>query len=138
MIEYIQSHETAMLWLAFGSIASFVGTLILVPFLVVRIPEDYFSHSRRHLSPWANQHPVIRGILMVLKNLLGVIFVLAGIVMLVLPGQGLLTIVIGIILLDFPGKYRLERWIISYQFILRSINWLRIRAKRNPLIIDDY
>ncbi len=136
MLEYIQSHETAMLWLAVGSVASFLGTLILVPLLVVRIPEDYFSHARRRHPPWANRHPVIRGILLVLKNLLGVIFVLAGILMLVLPGQGLLTILIGIILLDFPGKFRLERWLISHQPILKSINWLRVRAKRRPLIVD--
>lgn len=136
MLEYIQSHETAMWWLAIGSVVSFLGTLILVPFLVVRIPEDYFSHSRRHQPPWANQHPVIRAILILLKNLVGIIFVLAGILMLVLPGQGLLTIVIGIIMIDFPGKYRMERWIISYQPILKSINWLRVRARRNPLIVD--
>ena len=136
MLEYIQTHETAMLWLAVGSAASFIGTLVLVPFLVVRIPEDYFSHTRRHHPPWAHHHPLIRAILLLLKNLLGVIFVFAGILMLVLPGQGLLTIVIGIILLDFPGKFRLERWIISHQPILKSINWLRVRAKRRPLIVD--
>jgi len=136
MLEYLQSHETTLLWLAAGSVFSFIGTLILVPFLVVRIPEDYFSHRRRHHAPWANHHPITRGFLLLLKNIVGVIFVLAGIIMLVLPGQGLLTIVIGIILLDFPGKFKLERRIISYQPILKSINWFRLRSKRNPLIVD--
>ena len=136
MLEYIQSHETALLWLAIGSVVSFVGTLILVPFLVIRIPDDYFSHSRRHHAPWAQHHRIVRGLLLFLKNIIGVIFVLAGILMLVLPGQGLLTIVIGIILLDFPGKFKLERWMISHRIILKSINWLRQRSKRKPLIVD--
>lgn len=136
MLEYIQSHETALLWLAIGSAISFVGTLILVPFLVIRIPDDYFSQSRRRHTQWAQHHPFVRGLLLLLKNITGVIFVLAGILMLVLPGQGLLTIVIGIILLDFPGKFKLERWMISHQIILKSINWLRQRSKRKPLIVD--
>jgi len=136
MLEYIQSHETALLWLAIGSVVSFVGTLILVPFLVIRIPDDYFSHSRRRHAPWAQHHRIVRGLLLFLKNITGVIFVLAGILMLVLPGQGLLTIVIGIILMDFPGKFKLERWMISHQIILKSINWLRQRSKRKPLIVD--
>ena len=70
------------------------------------------------------------------KNLIGYVFVVAGIIMLMLPGQGILTIVIGITLLDFPGKYRLERWVVSRRPVLRSINWVRRRAKRGPLVID--
>jgi len=60
----------------------------------------------------------------------------AGIIMLVLPGQGIFTILIGIMLLNFPGKYRLERWIVARRPVLRSINWLRRRAGRAPLVPD--
>jgi len=75
--------------------------------------------------------------LLIGKNALGYILIVAGIVMLALPGQGILAILIGIMLLNFPGKFRLERWIITRRPVIRSINWLRQRAKRAPLVLDE-
>ena len=75
--------------------------------------------------------------LLIGKNLLGGLLVLSGIAMLVLPGQGLLTIAMGLLLMDFPGKHRLERRIVRTRPVLRSINWLRRKAHKNPLKIDD-
>ena len=137
MIEWIQTHETLLWWLAAVSMVTFVATLIAVPILVARIPSDYFAHRRRHRTPWAEHHPAVRAMLMTAKNVLGGVFIVVGIAMLVLPGQGVLTIVIGIMLLDFPGKYRLERSVVASRPVLRSINWLRRRAHRAPLEVDD-
>lgn len=137
MLEFFQLHEAAILWLTVLSLVTFVGTLIIVPLLVVRIPSDYFSHDKRHRAPWAAHHPFVRGALLCAKNLAGYVFILAGILMLVLPGQGLLTIFIGIMLLDFPGKYLFERWLVTRRPVLKSINWLRKRAKRTPLNLDS-
>ena len=136
MTEWLQTHETALWWLAGTSVLTFLAGLVLVPIIVTRIPADYFSHRRRHRAPWANQRPVTRGILLVAKNALGLLFVFAGIAMLVLPGQGLLTMMVGIMLLDFPGKYNLERWMVTRRPIFRSLNWLRRRQNREPLRLD--
>ena len=136
IIAWLRAHDTALWWLAAASIVTFVGTLIVVPWLVVRIPSDYFTHGKRHKTLWADQHAVVRAVLLIGKNILGGLFVTAGIGMLVLPGQGLLTIAIGVMLLDFPGKYRLERWFATRGPVLRSINWLRRRAERTPLVFD--
>ena len=136
MIEWLQNNETVLLWLAATTIITFMATLIVVPILVVRIPPDYFSRRKRHRKLWANHHPLVRAILLIGKNALGYIFVVAGIIMLVLPGQGIFTILVGIMLLNFPGKYQLERWIATRRPVLRSINWLRQRAGRAPLIPD--
>ncbi len=111
MLGWIQIHRVALLWLTAISVVTFVGSLILVPLLVVRIPADYFARKEGHGKSWANYHPLVRAILLAGKNLLGYILIAAGLAMLVLPGQGTLTILIGILLVDFPGKYRLERWI---------------------------
>jgi len=134
MIEWIRSNETAFWWLAASTIITFLATLIAVPILVVRIPSDYFSRKKRHGKLRANHHPIVRAMLMIGKNALGFILVVAGIIMLVLPGQGIFTILIGIMLLNFPGKYQLERWIAARRPVLRSINWLRRRAGRAPLV----
>lgn len=119
------------------SVATFVLTLLIVPIIVVRIPEDYFSDQRRHTSRWAQYHPVFRYLLISLKNLAGVILFVMGLLMLVLPGQGLLTIFFGIALMDFPGKYKVERRLVSYPKVLHSINWIRKKAHKAPLIIES-
>ena len=136
MFEWLANNETLVWWLASVSIIGFVATLALVPVLIIRIPTDYFSNTRRHgWDPWGQSHPVMRWSLLVGKNLLGWVVILLGIAMLVLPGQGILTIVIGMILINFPGKYRLERWIITRDSVLRAINAIRKRSGRAPLEI---
>ena len=135
MLDWIPVDETVIWYLAVFSVISFIGTLMLVPVLVVRIPADYFSEKKRHRwEPWAHEHPVIRWSLLLGKNLLGYIFILLGIAMLVLPGQGVLTILIGIVFINFPGKYRLERWVVMRDPVLKTINRLRERAGHPPLI----
>ncbi|MHC4404790.1 MAG: PGPGW domain-containing protein [Planctomycetota bacterium] len=137
MFVWIQSHKTLLGWLAATSVVTFVFTLIAIPWLVVRIPADYFAGDKPSRTPWANQHPIVRALLLAAKNLLGYVFIVAGVLMLVLPGQGLLTIVIGVLLLDFPGKYRFERWLVSRRPVIQSINWLRRRRGREPLVLDS-
>ena len=135
MVEWIQSHGSLLWWLTAASIVTFVSTPIVLPWVVVRIPADYFAHRRRQRKPWADQRPLVRGALVIGKSLLGYVFIAAGVLMLVLPGQGMLTILVGIILVDFPGKYRLERWIVTRRPVLRFINRLRRRAGRAPLVL---
>ena len=62
-----------------------------------------------------------------------VTLLVAGILMLVLPGQGILTILAALALLDFPGKRKMEMRILHRPAILKSVNWLRKRAGREPL-----
>jgi hypothetical protein len=133
MLEWIQDHQAIFWTLGAASIVVFIGSLLAMPALAVRIPADYFAHARRPPSRWADQHPLVRQILQVGKNVLGYVFVLAGLAMLVLPGQGLLTVLVGFLLVDFPGKYRFEKWLLRRRCVLRPINWLRRRAGREPL-----
>ena len=137
MIQWIRGQEVILAWLTAASIVIFVGSLVLVPFLIVRIPSDYFAREKDHKKLWADQHYAVRAVLLIVKNLLGYIFLLAGIFMLVLPGQGLLTILVAIIFLNFPGKDRLERWIVSRPTVLRFINRLRRRVGRMPLVLES-
>ena len=134
MTEWIRAHETLLWWLAASSLVTFVGTLIIVPILVVRIPESYFVHEKRHAT-WRSLHPVLGVTVLIIKNLLGVVFIAAGLAMLVLPGQGILTLLIGVMLLNFPGKFAMERWLVRHRPVGRTINWLRRKANRPPLRI---
>ena len=69
------------------------------------------------------------------KNLIGYGLIVAGLLMLFLPGQGILTLVMGLLLVDYPGKFRLERKLVKTPAILNSLNWLRKKAKKPPLIM---
>lgn len=107
------------------SIVAVVATAVLVPIVVARMPADYFVRK----SDERRGNPV----LVVLKNIAGVLLVLLGIAMLVLPGQGILTLVLGLGLIDFPGRRRLELKVMSRPSVLKAINALRRRAGRGPL-----
>lgn len=133
----VRDHKELLWWAAALSGLVFVGSLVVVPWLVVRIPDDYFASPRRPGSGFAVEHPVLRWIGIVLKNLLGALLLLAGLAMLVLPGQGLLTIAIGVVLLDFPGKHSLERRIIRTKPVRKSADWLRRKASAKPLKLDE-
>jgi hypothetical protein len=132
--EWVAGNDVVLAWLGGISLLTFVGSLLALPVLVSRIPRDYFAGETRHLSKTHPFHPVVYGLLIVLKNLLGVALIAAGIAMLVLPGQGLLTILIGVSLMDFPGKFTLERWLVGRPGVLKAINWLRERYGEEPLI----
>lgn len=129
--------ETILWWLAAVSVVSFVGSLLAVPIIVVRIPRDYFSMPRRKADSWGHRNMIARSVVVLFKNVLGCLLVLAGLAMLVLPGQGLLTLFTGLLLMDFPGKYRLERFLISREPVGRGINWIRRRWGVAPLVVSD-
>jgi hypothetical protein len=125
----------SLLYLFLLSLISFIGSLIAIPFLLVRLPPHYFDE--RHPRTWMqDHHPVLRIIALVIKNVLGLVFLLAGILMLFLPGQGLLTMLIGVSLMDFPGKRTLERRIVGQPAVLRTINKLREKFHRPPLTVE--
>lgn len=131
--DWFQEHAVLLTGLAIASIIVFVGSLILLPIMIARIPPDYYTHTKRPPSIWATPHPVVRIALQIIKNSLGVLLMLAGIAMLVTPGQGFLTLLMGFFLIEFPGKYRFERWLIRRDRVLRTINWMRRRSGREPM-----
>lgn len=115
------------------SLATFVLSLLTVPFFAVRLPVDYFTMPRRKRAS-RNWHPALRVTFLILKNFSAILLFLAGIAMLFLPGQGVLTMLMGLVLMDFPGKFRLERFLASRAPVLRAINWIRARRGVPPLI----
>lgn len=119
--------------LAGVSVVTFVATLIIVPFVLVRLPSDYFIRDQRVPVVSPTRQPVIRVTLLVAKNLLGAVLLLGGIAMLVLPGQGLLTMLLGLSLIDFPGKFWLERKLVRRRAVHKAINWIRRKGGKGPI-----
>jgi hypothetical protein len=122
--------ENAGLLVGF-SLTTLAMTFILLPFMIVRLPEDYFLESHRPLR--LSRFLIVRLLIMALKNVIGLGFVFLGILMLFVPGQGILTIVVGLTIMNYPGKFKLERWLVMRPRVLPALNWLRKRYGHPPL-----
>ncbi len=132
----IESYVPANVLIGFAvsSVFMFVGTLIAIPIILMRLPADYFDI--RKPRPWMeNHHPILRLVGHIVKNVVGAIFLFAGFLMLFLPGQGVLTMLIGLSLIEFPGKRRLEAKIVGQSTVLGTINAMRAKFGKPPLII---
>ena len=123
--------EQALIVLGVISIIMFVGTIVAIPIILNKLPANYFQHDLEH--KWMEDyHPIFRNIGLIVKNTVGLIFLLAGMAMLVLPGQGILTMVIGVSLLDFPGKRKLEHKLLTQAMVFQAINSIRAKCSKPP------
>lgn len=126
-----------LIGLTIASIVGFVGSLIAIPWILIRLPSDYFdTRVPRHWMK--DQHPVLRIIGLMIKNVIGVVFLLAGFLMLFLPGQGLLTMLVGISLMDFPNKRKLEARIVGQHTVLNAVNKMRHKFNQLPFTLEPH
>lgn len=134
----IPADVAEMLWWATGlSVLAFVAALVGIPWVVARLPYDYFAREDREAWRGSPDQPLVALILGLVKNGIGALLVLLGLIMLVTPGQGLLTLLIGLLLVNFPGKYRVERWLVLRPGVLKGLNWLRRRHGEPPFDAPD-
>lgn len=141
MLERIGEMWAAASWLSIIAglgilVATFAISYVVVCIVLVKLPANYFhSEYEHHLLP--NTHPVLRTIAIAAKNVVGVILILAGIALSLpgIPGPGFLTIFIGIMLTDFPGKRELEAKIIGRPAIFETVNKLRAKYDKPPLLL---
>lgn len=121
------------------SITTLIMTFVLLPFMIVRLPQTYFLESHRPLR--VSRFLIVRLLIMALKNVIGLAFVVLGFLMLFVPGQGILTIVVGLTIMNYPGKFKLERWLVMRPRVLPALNWLRKRYGHprllEPLKLED-
>jgi hypothetical protein len=103
--------------------------------VVVRLPADFFVRPKTQIRS--------RGLLsftwFVAKNALGVLVFFAGAVMALplVPGPGVLFMLVGMALVDFPGKRVIERRLLHERHLLSSVNRVRARFGKVPLITEQ-
>lgn len=123
---------TALLtFLGVFSVVSFVGSLLAVPWLIGRMPVDYFMNFGQSRTGQPRRHPAVAALARGARNVLAVILLAAGFAMLFLPGQGLLTMFVGLCLLDFPGKDALILLLVGKAAVQKGLNWVR-RKRGQP------
>lgn len=118
-------------------LATFTINLAIVSFILVKLPANHFSKSRK-TKFWAGPRPWLHALKVIGKNVAGVLLVALGIILSLpgVPGQGLLTVLLGVMLLDFPGKDRMEQKLLSRPAIQKAINGLRRRFDKPPLELN--
>lgn len=129
-------HSRALGWTVGIALVAFLLSLSIGLFVVVVLPADYFVRGPSQSGFW-HSHPAVRLALLVTKNLLGGMLVLLGFVMALplVPGPGLLFMLVGLGLVDFPGKRALERRLLRLPGVLASVNRLRARFGKPPMIV---
>ena len=123
---------TAAGWMMAISLVTLVFSLLLLPWLLARLPADYFETDTIQ-SPIRTQHPVFFWTYRILTNVIGGVLAVAGLIMLVTPGQGILTLLVGLLLMEFPGKRQLELRLIRRPQVLATINAMRHKFRQPPL-----
>ena len=131
-MEFLSNWQQPLLWASGLSLLALIATIFGVPWVVTRLPKDYFVRSERVVWRASFDAPLLSLITSMLKNLLGLLLVVLGLIMLVTPGQGIVTLLIGLLLMNFPGKYHLERWLVLRPGVLKGLNWLRRRQGQLP------
>lgn len=129
------------------TIVAMVQVVVLI-YIIVQMDKHYFTKENRmrnkSLSVSKSKKPHVNSIgnaiiytVKVLKIILGLCMLVFGFALLVLPGQGLITILIALSLLPFPGKSKIEKNLLSRSSVRSSLNWIRIKASKEPFIFDN-
>ncbi len=109
-------------------------SLFLTPYIVSRLPVDYFIHEQHHTPRKNRRHPAIGFVLDGIKNVLGALLLVLGLLMLPGPGPSFIIIAFGLSMMNFPGKYRLKRRVAGHPWILRDLNAIRRKHGQPPFI----
>lgn len=130
MLEFISNllaeYEKILIIIGIVSAIVLVVSLLTMPWLLGKIPVNYFSDNNQCLNK-------CNFFITMIKNFIGLILLLTGIVMLITPGQGIISILLGLFLMQFPGKRQLELMLINNNITFQTINWLRSKAGKPPL-----
>lgn len=131
-MHFLKEYSLLLEWLGSLSVLTFIGSLIAVPWIIAKLPANYFIRHRMLVEDRHRRHPVAAAVILVVRNTIGVVLLGAGIAMLALPGQGIITILIGISLMDFPRKHLLVDFLVRRERVVRFLNWVRKKEKKPP------
>lgn len=124
------------------STASAVAYFIVISYIITQIDKDYFLRKKMadantiEPSYFTAMNSSVTLLIKISKIIIGICLLAVGLVMLVLPGQGLITVLIGLSLLPFPGKNKIEQSILSRKAVRSTLNWIRIKANKEPFNFD--
>ena len=130
--DWLYSHTTFIIVVSIISVV--LVTLLFAALLItiLRLPVDFFLKEERSFVFKRKNIPLILYIIiLILKNILGIILAIFGLIMILLPGQGIMTIFVAVIFIDFPGKWKMIKYFSRRKKIMQGLNWVRRLFKKN-------
>lgn len=137
LLQFLKTHDEIIIWVSSISFITFVGTLAAIPFIIIRLPSDYFIKDQNLARRCCANRPVLKTLLVILKNVLGIIFMIMGFIMLFIPGQGILTMLIGYSLLDFVNMRGPVYKIVKRPSVYQFINRIRVKNDKEPIELRE-
>lgn len=107
-----------------------VGGILLLPFVVARLPQDWIVQPRVPFLVALRLRPGRT----LGRNLLGLLLVVMGLIMLLTPGQGLLTLFIGLLMLDTALRPRVLRALARRRPLAAALQRMRAWGDAPPLL----
>jgi len=127
---WLSQHAGLMVVIGILSFLLLAASLLATPWLLARLPSDYFS-ARPERSSRSFRNTAIS----LIKTVAGVLLILLGFLMMLTPGPGLVLLVLGLALCDFPGKHTLLTKLVRQPSVLSALNWIRSKSDKPPFIV---
>jgi len=128
LLMWLDAHQTLLAAISAVSILLTLVSVLAVPWLIARLPVDFFQHSVERRG-WRRQ-PLVT----FTRNLIGASLVLLGLIMFVTPGPGLIVLLLGLSISRFPGKQRMIRKVLASPRLFDSLNWIREQRNQPPFL----
>ena len=129
-------------WIVLLSTTASIAYFVVITYFITQMDKQYFLRRKVSQGEAINQPRLtsmnrsVACVVKIAKIILGIGLLVCGILMLVLPGQGLVTILIGLSMIPFPGKEKMELRILERESVRSTLNWIRIKANKEPFIFD--
>ena len=136
LVGWVMQFQAAYVWIGIVSFVTFLIGLLTMPFVIIRLPEDYFVFRKTNHQKFIGMGG-LRLLFLGFKNLLGALLLCLGVLMLFLPGPGLLVMAIGLVMADIPGKRPMIGRMLRIESLRAAINGFRDRRGRPPLKFED-
>jgi ABC-type transport system involved in multi-copper enzyme maturation permease subunit len=129
--QYFTQYQDIFIWLGIISLITFIASIVLIPLVIKRMPVDYFTNVAYHTIDVSSVYKLT---MFLIKNMIGLVLIIAGIIMLITPGQGIISIIIGLFLMQFKYKYKLEQKLIANDMTFKGLNWIRKKSNQKPFL----
>lgn len=130
LTSWLSQHSTTAAVLGVLSLVLLTITLLATPWLLAKLPEDYFARPPKHIS-----YSLGRMAFSTLKTMIGITIICIGFIMMLTPGPGLVCLVLGLALCEFPGKHHLLIKLVSHPQVFSALNWIRKKAGKPPFLL---
>ena len=130
---WLSSYGPLLAALGTLSVLLLAVTLFATPWLLSRLPADYFRSASEEPDETDTPHRDLRRLLpLIARNAAGSLLIVLGLVMMITPGPGLVALLLGLTLCRFPGKRALLQRLAARPDVFASLNWIRRRRGTVP------